>query len=84
MVETERSHNIRIDNNYFARTDLFKYLGTNLKNQNFIREEIKSRLKSGNACCHSVQSLLSSSLLPENIKIKIYRTVILCVVLYGR
>jgi hypothetical protein len=34
-------------------------------------EEIKSRLKSGNACYHSVQNLLSSSLLSKNLKIKI-------------
>ena len=54
-----------------------------LTNQNSIQEEIKSRLKSGNACYHSVQNLLSSNLLPQNIKIRIYRTVILPVVLYG-
>jgi hypothetical protein len=39
--------------------------------------------KSVSACCHSVQNLLSSSLLSKNIKIKIYRTVIVPVVLYG-
>jgi hypothetical protein len=61
----------------------FKYLGTTLTNQNSIHEEIKSRLKSGNACYHSVQNLLSSSLLSRNVKIKIYRTIILPVVLYG-
>ena len=61
----------------------FKYLGTTLKNQNSIQEEIKSRLKLGNACYHSVQNLLSSSLLYKNLKIKIYRTIILPVVLYG-
>ena len=44
---------------------------------------IKSRLKLGNACYHSVQNLLSSSLLSNSLKIKIYRTVILPVVLYG-
>jgi hypothetical protein len=54
-----------------------------LKNQNSIQEEIKSRLKSGNACCHLVQNILCYSLLSKNIKIKIYRTVILTVVLYG-
>jgi hypothetical protein len=32
--------------------------------KNFMQEEIKSRLNSGNACYHSVQSLLSSRLLP--------------------
>ena len=36
-----------------------------------------------NACYHSVQNLLSSSLLSKNLKIKIYRTIILPVVLYG-
>jgi len=47
----------------------FKYLGTTLTNQNSIEEEIKSRLKSGNACYHSVQNLLSSRLLSKNLKI---------------
>jgi len=45
-----------------------------------IQEEIKSRLKSGNACQHSMQNLLSSSLLSKNLKIKIYRSIILSVV----
>jgi len=52
-------------------------------NQNSIPEEIKSRLRSGNACYHSVENLLSSRLLSKNLKIKIYRTIILAVVLYG-
>jgi hypothetical protein len=61
----------------------FKYLGTTLTYQNCMYEEIKSRLNSGNACYHSVQRLLSSCLLSRNIKVKIYKTVILPVVLYG-
>jgi len=52
-------------------------------NQNSIQEEIKSRLKLGNACYYSVQNLLSFRLLFKNLKIKIYRTIILPVVLYG-
>jgi hypothetical protein len=48
-----------------------------------MHEEIKSRLNSGNACCHSVQSLLSSHLPSRNLKVKIQKTVILPVVLYG-
>ena len=78
-----RSHNMEMDNRSFERLEVLKYLGTTLTNQNSIQEEIKSRLKSGNACCHSVQNLLSSSSLCKNIKIKIYRTIILPVVLYG-
>jgi len=58
-------------------------LGSTLTNQNSIAEEIKSRLRSGNACYHSVQNLLCSRLLSKNLKIKIYRTIILPVVLYG-
>jgi hypothetical protein len=53
----ERNHNIKIDNKSFERVEHFKYLGTNLKNQNYIEEEIKSRIKSGNACSHLVQNL---------------------------
>jgi hypothetical protein len=61
----------------------FKYLGTTLTNQNDIQDEMKSRLNSGNACYYSVQNLLSSRLISTNLKIKIYTTVILPVVLYG-
>jgi hypothetical protein len=51
--------------------------------QNFIQEEIKRRLNSGKACDHSVQKLLSSRLLSKNIQIKIYKTIILLVLLCG-
>jgi hypothetical protein len=52
-------------------------------NQNLIQEEIKKRLNSDNAYYHSVQNLLSSRLLSKNLKIRIYKTIILPVVLYG-
>jgi hypothetical protein len=48
-----------------------------------MHEEIKSRLNSGNAFYHSVKSLLSSRLLYRNVKVKIYKIIILPVVLYG-
>ena len=44
-----RRHDIKIENSSFERVEEFKYLGTLLTNQNNIQEEIKSRLKSGNA-----------------------------------
>ena len=40
-------------------------------------------MKLGNACYYSVQNLLSSSLLSKTLKIKIYRPIILPVVMYG-
>jgi hypothetical protein len=48
-----------------------------------MQDEIKSRLNSWNACNHTVQSNVSSPLLSRNVKVKIYKTIILPVVLYG-
>ena len=79
-----QNHSLRIDNSTFEIVEEFKYLGTTLTFKNSIREEIESRLRSGNDCYHSVQNLLSSRLLSKKLKIKIYRTIILPVVLYGR
>ena len=78
-----RIHSMKMDNSSIERVEEFKYLGTALTNQNSIQEEIKCRLKLGNACYYSVQNLLSSSLLSKTLRIKIYRTIILPVVLYG-
>ena len=72
----------RLNESSFEMMEELKYLGTTLTNKNSIQVEIKSRLKSGNACYHSVQNLLFFSLLPKNLKIKIYRTIILPVVLH--
>jgi len=77
------SHRINNDNSSFEREEHFRYLRTTLTNQNFVQEDIKSRLKSGNACFYSAQNLLSSILLSKSVKIKIYRSIILHVVFYG-
>jgi len=61
-----RTHDIKNDNSSIQREEEFKDLVETLKNQNFIQEEITSKLNSGNACYHSVQNLLSSSLLSKN------------------
>ena len=74
---------MKTDNSSFERVEDFKYLGKTLKNQNSIQEEIKSRLKSGNSCYHSLQNLLSCSLVSKNLKIKIYRTIILLLFYMG-
>jgi hypothetical protein len=64
---------------------LLKYLWETFRDLilNYIHEEIKGRLKSGNACCHSVQNLLSFRLLPIHVMNKIYATVIFYAVVYS-
>ena len=78
-----RSHNIKTDNSSFERVEQFKYIGRNLTDHISIQEDIKSKLRSGNVCYRLVQNLLFFSLLFKNLKIKIYRNIILSVVLYG-
>jgi hypothetical protein len=78
-----QNHNIKIDSKSFERVEEFKYLGTTVMNRKSIHEEIKSRLKSGNAWYHVVKNLLSSTLLSKNRKIRVYRSVGLPVFFYG-
>jgi hypothetical protein len=82
-LKAGQGQSIKVVNRSFENVAKFKYLGTTLTDQNCIHEDINSRLKSGNACYHSVQSLLSSCLLSRSVKVKIYKTIILPVVLYG-
>ncbi|KAJ4445845.1 hypothetical protein ANN_12530 [Periplaneta americana] len=78
-----RNGNIKIENLSFEEVEKFKYLGATVTNVNDTREEIKHRINMGNVCYYSVEKLLSSSLLSKNLKVRIYKIIILPVVLYG-
>jgi hypothetical protein len=79
----DQNRDIKIANRWFGNVSQFKYLGTKVTNQNLIQKEIKRRLSSGNASSHSVQSRLCSRLLSKNLKMRIYKAVILPVVFMG-
>jgi hypothetical protein len=78
-----QKHSITTANRSFEDVTKFTYLRTTLPDQNCMHKKIKSRLNSGNTCYHLVQCLLSPRLLCRNLKVKIYKTIILTVVLYG-
>jgi hypothetical protein len=73
LKKAARKHGIKIANRSFESVAEFKYLGTPT-DQNCLQEDIKSRLNSGNACYHSVQSLLPSRLLSRNVKVNNIQT----------
>jgi hypothetical protein len=77
------NRDIKIENRSFEKVSQLKYLEMTVTDQNLIKGEIKRRLNSGNACYHLVHNLLSSSLLLKNLKIRIYKTIVFPVVLYG-
>ena len=75
------NEHIKIGSNFYEKVKTFKYLGSLLKNQNYIQQEKKNRIKAGNSCCYSVQH---SCLLYVSLRIrkmKIYETIILPIVL---
>jgi hypothetical protein len=76
------NRDIKIANRSIENVSQF-FFGATVTNQNLIQEEIKRRLKSGNACYHSVQNILSSRLPLKNANIRMYKTIIYHVVLYG-
>jgi hypothetical protein len=77
-----KNHNTKRGNRSFENVAQFKHVGTTVTNSNLIQEEIKGRLNSGSAYCHSVLNLSSSRLLSKNVKIKRHKNTALPVVLY--
>jgi hypothetical protein len=80
--KARQKHSIKIVNRSFGGVAKFRYLRTKLTDQNGMQEEIKSRINSRNTCYLLVQTLLSSCLLSRNVMVKIYKTILLPVVLY--
>jgi len=60
--------NLKLGNKTVENMEQLRYLGTTLKNQNSVHEEIKSKFKSENVSFHLVQNVLSSNLPSKNVK----------------
>ena len=65
VQNARRGHNIKTENSSFERVEEFKYLGRTLTNQNSIQEEMKSSLKTANACYYLVQNYSLSVCYPK-------------------
>jgi hypothetical protein len=59
------NHGIRIADRCFENVAHFKYFGTTVTHQNFIQEDIRKKLNSGNACYHLVHNPMSSHMMPK-------------------
>jgi hypothetical protein len=81
--EYAENNNTRTANRSYENVVNLKYLGTTLTHQNLIQAEIKRRLNLYDTFYHSVQNIYSSPLLTKSVRIKIFKTIILPVVLYG-
>jgi hypothetical protein len=80
---TGQIHYIKVANKSFKSVVKFIYYGMLVADRNFIHQDLNSRIKPGNSHYHVVQNLLYLRLLPKNKKIKIYRTIILCIPCLG-
>ncbi len=58
-------------------------MGTLVNDRNEIGTEINKRIHSGYACFFAVNGLLKSRLLSKNVKVRLYKTIILPVILYS-
>jgi hypothetical protein len=76
-----KKRDIKIATTSFEKMALFRYLGNDSNKYSFIQEKLKRRLNSGNASYRSAQNILSYRLLSNNVKIIIYKTIILPLVL---
>ena len=74
---------LRINGHSFEKVKEFKYLGTIINDKNILRAEIGNRIKMANKCFFGLKRQLRSNLINRKTKLKLYKTLILPVLLYG-
>lgn len=80
---TKKKDYFKVKANNFEVVDKFKYLGTIITNGKEIREDIKERFNSGNACNYGVNKLLSSRQLSKKITFLTSKIIIQYDILWG-
>ena len=80
---TRVGQNITMDNYNFEVVQSFKYLGSILNVTNDIEEEIRTRITQGNRSFYALKHLFKSSLVTRATKLRLYKTVIRPIVMYG-
>uniref|UniRef100_A0A8D8TNG9 Craniofacial development protein 2 n=1 Tax=Cacopsylla melanoneura TaxID=428564 RepID=A0A8D8TNG9_9HEMI len=80
---TQTVGNLQVGEYEFQSCKEFKYLGVTITDTVTEQTEIENRLAAANRCFWSVQKLMSSKLLSRTTKLRIYKTIIQPVLLYG-
>ncbi|KAL1462186.1 hypothetical protein WDU94_014046 [Cyamophila willieti] len=81
--ERRRKEKLDIGEDKYERVDKFRYLGSNLDEKNRMEEEILEKIKIGNRTRFALKKMMSSKLLSRTSKVRIYKSLILPVLLYG-
>jgi hypothetical protein len=74
---------IILNGHTFEEADNLKYLGALITSQNEVEADIKEKISAGNRCYRSFSKILGTRYISKNTKIRIYKTIMRPVVLYG-
>jgi hypothetical protein len=74
---------VEILGNKYEQVQSFKYLDSVITSLNDKQTEIKSKISVGNKCCHALGPILKKRSISQSTKIRLYKTVIRPIVIYG-
>lgn len=80
---TKKQATLQIDDHMFEEVEEFKYLGVVINNKNEEKQEIEARVKAASRASYSLNKLLSSKIFSRRTKLRMYKTIIRPVLLYG-
>jgi hypothetical protein len=75
--------NIMLNRQPYEGISSFKYLGCMVAYNNDVMVDIKEKIAAGNRCLHALDNILKAKYVAKKIKIRIYKTIIKPVIIYG-